>query len=411
MKKMNLNEEIKRTLTLMGVIKESSEEALSKLKSISVPPGGGIFSRLFSKLIPAEQEAVYISIEQKLGKALAGTERSWAGLVGKISSGEYTEKELLEILSIVLKKSKPKTYIQEFISAIESAAPDLKDALTQAAKVETDLDDIMALPNMSTLKSLPEEVLEEFTSKCGFKKISTESLEGWMDNVDFEQMFPDLFAKSKKFKGLAGFFGFLENEAEIAKLKTEFTTLYKDKNLNALQSEFLKMASDAQTTVNANKILNGEEKGILNKTISGIKSIFEGIGSKDAKKVALRQGIKKTLKYGCVVYVIYKLYSLTMKKELGGKVVDITGGNIKSGYKAGEKLVKGDSTNTSSGTSNTTSLVADEAEFKDWYTTKNSSGINTSIYTITVSGPNVTVSGDGNTFKFIKTGPKTYDLE
>lgn len=217
MKKALLEEQVNKSLKLMGILNEAPSPVIKK-----------IFQGLFGGL--SNLDNVMNKIEIKVGSSFRT--KTLAGIEAAIASNKITRKEVIGYIISDLNKSS-----DEIADMIVTNSPDVMTTLTNLAKTkQTKQELIGAVPG---LNELPNDIVDALIKKSGAIFADKVTVRDFVFALSTN--YPDLFAEHW-FKGF-------KNEKFIYGLLKEVETKFAGKNLAALETEIRDMMGKASSSL------------------------------------------------------------------------------------------------------------------------------------------------------------------
>lgn len=217
MKKVLLEEQVNKSLKLMGILNEATSPVIKK-----------IFQGLFGAL--SNLDNVMNKIQIKVGSSFRS--KTLAGIEAAIASNKITRKEVIGYIISDLNKSS-----DEIADMIVTNSPDIMTTLTNLAKTkQTKQELIGAVPG---LNELPNDVIDALLKKSGAQFANKVTAREFVFSLSTN--YPDLFAEHW-FKGF-------KNDLFISRLLTEVETKFAGKNLAALEAEVKDMMAKATSAI------------------------------------------------------------------------------------------------------------------------------------------------------------------
>lgn len=291
MKKILFEEQVEKTLKLMGVLTEATS-----------PIGKAILRGLFGGL--SNLDNVYDKIALKVGNSFRT--RSLSGVEAAISSGKITRKEVIEFLIDDLNKS-----TDEIIDLITSGSPNiLTNVRTSAGTKQTKDEIIAAIPG---LNELPGDVVDALLKKAGVsigdKLTIRELLNGLIGN------YPELARKN-------WFSEFKNNETLTAVIKS-MEQKFTGKNLAVFESEIKNMLSEAnaglEEALKKKKLSDADGttiKGALTKAAGSIYKTINPIRRDGLENVMWGSTSKNFLLETAAFVLLYQIIYCLRKSEI-----------------------------------------------------------------------------------------------
>jgi hypothetical protein len=217
MKKILLEEQVNKSLKLMGILNEASSPVIKK-----------IFQGLFGGL--SNLDNVMNKIEAKVGSSFRT--KTLAGIEAAIASNKITRKEVIGYIISDLNKSP-----DEIVDMIVTNSPDIMTTLTSLAKTKTTKQELIgAVPG---LNDLPNNIVDTLLRKSGAVFANKVTVRDFILSISTN--YPDLFA--------AHWYRGFKNESFILGLFKEVEMKFSGKNLTALEKEIKDMMAKASSSV------------------------------------------------------------------------------------------------------------------------------------------------------------------
>lgn len=234
MKKVLLEEQVNKSLKLMGILNEAAPPVIKK-----------IFQGLFGAL--SNLDNVMNKIENKVGSSFKS--KTLAGIETAIASNKITRKEVITYIISDLNKSS-----DEIADMIVTESPDIMTTLTNLAKTKQTKQEIIG--SIPGLNELPNDVVDALIKKSGAKFADKITVRDFVFSLSTN--YPDLFA-THWFKGF-------KNDLFLKRLLNEVEQKYAGKNLSALELEVKdlmgKATSAIEESVRKKKISDAEGKTV-----------------------------------------------------------------------------------------------------------------------------------------------------
>lgn len=298
-----LNEEIKRTKRLMGLINEAAA------------PGNNILRSLFKNIVQDDIDNIFVKLESKIGK-LSGT-NSFTQLTNAITSRKITKKYAIEVVLDTLKWTD-----DEVATIIEKEAPAIISSLETAAKTKGTKSEILsAVPELA---DLPDGVVNSLFKKAGVEigdEISVRKL-----IASYSSEYPELFRKT--------WFKSLKNEEALVNVINQATRKFKGKNLNVVTDEIKKLLSEANANLDElvkKKKITAEDKTFLQKALTNTWGVFNPVHFKVLHPEKM-DPIKTGGHIAAQIFVGYGLYSIIKGWVETGSPFVGTGAAVSSEY-------------------------------------------------------------------------------
>jgi DNA-binding protein YbaB len=229
MKKVTLQEQINRSLKMMGLINEATSGSANFIGTI------------LSKLAKNEKDVFFKAIENKIGAALP--QKGLNNILTLVNTNKITKKEVLQILVDVFKQAKKDVGL--FSNFIKEGAPNFFSDLQDLIKGNVSKTDIKGV--LPELEDLPEEIFEDLLIKAGFKEATEEVIDNMARSMS--STFPFLF----KEKGW-WFFKELLNEQRINEAIEQLSKDFTGKNADGMSTIVNKKLADLEIDIKASNL-------------------------------------------------------------------------------------------------------------------------------------------------------------
>jgi DNA-binding protein YbaB len=229
MKKVTLQEQINRSLKMMGLINEATSGSANFIGTI------------LSKLAKNEKDVFFKAIENKIGAALP--QKGLNNILNLVNTNKITKKEVLQILVDVFKQAKKDVGL--FSNFIKEGAPNFFSDLQDLIKGNVSKTDIKGV--LPELEDLPEEIFEDLLIKAGFKEATEEVIDSMARSMS--STFPFLF----KEKGW-WFFKELLNEQRINEAIEQLSKDFTGKNADGMSTIVNKKLADLEIDIKASNL-------------------------------------------------------------------------------------------------------------------------------------------------------------
>jgi hypothetical protein len=272
MKKVTLQEQINRSLKMMGLINEAASGR------------GNFIAVILGKLAKNEKDVFFTAIEKKIGEVLP--QKGLNAVLSSINNNKITRKEVLNILINVFKQAGKDVGL--FSNFIKEGAPTFFADLQKLIKGNVSRADIKGV--LPELEDLPEEIFEDLLIKAGFKEATEEAIEGMVRSMS--SLFPFLF----KEKGW-WFFKDLLNEEEINAAIERLSKEFAGKNDEGMRDIIQKKLNDIEVNIKASN-LQPEDVPRAKKMLDWMKKNFNPLVYKKVNGqsvVSARQSIRSVL--------------------------------------------------------------------------------------------------------------------
>ncbi len=314
MRKVTLQEQISRTLNIMGIINEAAI------------PGGGFISLILKKFAKNEIDVFYTAIEKRINAKFAdlNLNKSVNSVLNLVNNNKIKKKEVLTILVDIFKQSGKDVGL--FSNFIKEGAPTFFSDLQKLIKGNVSRQDIKGV--LPELEDLPEEIFEDLLIKAGFKEATEESIDAMARSM--RDLFPFLFREQGWF-----FTKKLANEERINEAIESLSKEFAGKNSEGVQDVIEKKLRDLETNIRANNLGPAEVKK-LEKFIAFLKKnlnplVYKKVNGQSV--VAARESIKsiggKLAVAGTVgvlsasTWVLVELFLLWKKNDTGSSWKDL----------------------------------------------------------------------------------------
>lgn len=229
MGKVTLQEQITRTLEIMGVINEAAL------------PRGGFMEVILKKFLKPELEVFYAAIEKETGETLS--QKGVNSILSLINRNKISRKKVLTIMVDIFKQGGKD--IGLFANFIKSDAPNFFADVQKLIKGNVSRQDIKSV--IPELEELPEEIFEDLLIKAGFKEATEEGIDSVARSM--AEIFPFLFKEKGWF-----FNKKLVNEERINQAIDNLVKEFAGKNSEGVEAAVEKKLKDLEISIKASNL-------------------------------------------------------------------------------------------------------------------------------------------------------------
>lgn len=272
MKKVTLQEQINRSLKMMGLVNEAASGRAN------------FIALILSKLAKNEKDVFFAAIEKAVGEKLP--QKGLNNIATLINNNKISRKKVLQILIDVFKQAKKD--IGLFSNFIKEGAPTFFADLQKLIKGNVSKQDIKGV--IPELEDLPEEIFEDLLIKAGFKEVTEEVIDGMARSMNKE--FPFLF----KEKGW-WFFKDLLNEQKINDAIENLSKEFVGKNDEGMKDIIQNKLKDLEIDIKASN-LQPEDVARSKKMLDWMKKNLDPLVYKKVNGqtvISARQSIRSVL--------------------------------------------------------------------------------------------------------------------
>jgi hypothetical protein len=303
MKSQILQEQIKKSLRLMGVLNEAT-----------VPTSlfNKIFPKIFGGVVGQNLDLFFTQLSQELpGVNLA---KSLKGIQSLISKQAISKKRILEILFQNLGKSD-----DEIVNLIIDASPDTYNILKTAAKTESDILSIKG--KVPGLADLPDDIVDELLKRAGVVVGTKVTIEEATRALMAE--FPILMKKN--------FLGIMENKEIFDSCVQKISNLkLTNKNIEAMKYNMRELVKES-----ANLAKKGGDFAEVASTSKGLASQLNNFLNPFVKDGKLDWNLKAIASWIFLSWVWHWVYNIRKGQDPGAAAVTTTVRMGKDGAEAG----------------------------------------------------------------------------